>query len=87
MKTNINAQKPKMISKVIHHVMVATNIFTPNKDIMKPPDNGEKNFGKDCANKDTKNSGNKGQCTNSNKNKESKERKGQNKLSPIDLEN
>ena len=53
---------------------------------MKPLDNGEKTFGKDCANKDTKTPGNKDQCTNGNKKKESKEYKGQNKLSPIDLE-
>ena len=51
MKTYINAQKPKTISKVIHHEMVAAKIFTPNKGFMKPKDNEEKTFGKYCANK------------------------------------
>ena len=46
MKTYINAQKPKNISEFIHHVMVATKIFTPKKCFMKPQDNGKKNFGK-----------------------------------------
>ena len=73
MKTYINAQKPKTISEVIHHAMVATKIFTPNKGFMKPQDNGEKTFGKYCANKDTKVPGNKDQCTNNNKKKEGKE--------------
>ena len=49
MRTYISAQKPKTISKVIHHAMVATKIFTPNKNFMKPQDNGEKTFGKDRA--------------------------------------
>ena len=53
---------------------------------MKPQDNGEKAFGKYCANKDTKVSGNKDQRTNNNNKKEGKEYKGQNKLSPTDLE-
>ena len=70
MKTYINAQKPKTISEVIHHAMVATKIFTPNKDFMKPQDNGETTFGKDHANKDTKVPGNKDQHTNGNKKKE-----------------
>ena len=86
MKTYVNAPKPKTISEVIHHVMVAANIFTPKKGIMKPQNNGEKNFSKDCANKDNKTPGNKDQHTNGNKKKESKEYKDQNKLSPIDLE-
>ena len=54
MKTYINAQGLKTISEVIHHVMVVAKIFTPNKGFMKPQDNGEKNLGKYCANKDTK---------------------------------
>ena len=66
--------------------MVAANIFTPNKGFIKPQDNGEKTFGKDHANKYTKVSSNKDQCTNGNKKKEGKEYKGQNKLSPTDLE-
>ena len=86
MKTYINAQKPKTISKVIHHAMVATKIFTPNKGFMKPQDNGEKTFGKDCANKDSKVPCSKDQRTNKKKKKEGKEYKGQNKLSPTDLE-
>ena len=73
MKTYINAQKPKTISKVIHHAMVATKIFTQNKGFMKPPNNGKKTFGKDCANKDTKALSNKDQCKRDNKKKESKE--------------
>ena len=66
--------------------MVAAKIFTPKKGFMKPPNNGEKTFGKDHANKDTKAPSNKDQCTNDNKKKEGKEYKGQNKLSPTDLE-
>ena len=86
MKTYINAQKPKTNSKFIHHAMISTKIFMPNKSIIKPPDNGEKTFGKDCANKYTKAPSNKDQRTNGNKKKEGKEYKGQNKLSPTDLE-
>ena len=86
MKTYINAQKPKTISEVIHHAMVAAKIFTPNKGFMKPQDNGEKTFRKYRANKDTKGSGNKDQRTNGGKKKEGKEYKGQNKLSPTELE-
>ena len=86
MKTYINAQKPKMIFEVIHHVMVATKIFTPNKGIMKIPKNKEKNSSKDCAHKDNKNTNSKDQRPNDNKKKDSKEYKGQNKLSLKDLE-
>ena len=86
MKTYINAQKPKTISRVIHHAMVAAMIFTQNKGFMKPQDNGEKTFGKYCANKDIKVLGNKDQRTNDNKKKNGKEYKSQNKLSPTDLE-
>ena len=53
--------------------MVPAKILTPNKGFMKPQDNGEKTFGKDRANKDTKALGNKDQCTNSNKKKKGKE--------------
>ena len=73
MKTYINAQKPTTILEVIHHSMVAAKIFTPNKGFMKPQDNGEKTFGKDCANKNTKVPSNKDQRTNGNKKKEGKE--------------
>ena len=66
--------------------MVAAKIFTPNKGFIKPQDNGEKTSGKDRANKDTKAPSNKGQHENDNKKKEGKEYKGQNKLSPTDLE-
>ena len=66
--------------------MVATTIFTPNKGFMKPQDNGEKTFDKDCANKDNKVPGNKDQRTNGNKKKEGKEYEGQNKLFLADLE-
>ena len=76
MKTYINAQKPKTIFEDIHHEMVAANIFTSNKGIMKPTNNGEKIFGKDHANQDTKTLGNKDQCTNDNKKKDSKKYKG-----------
>ena len=86
MKTYINAQKPKTISEVIHHSLVAAKIFAPNKGFMKLQDNGEKNFGKDCANKDAKGTSNKDQCTNGGKKKEGKEYKGQNKFSPAALE-
>ena len=53
---------------------------------MKSQDNGDKNFNKDHANKDAKATGNKDQCTNGGKKKEGKEYKGQNKLSPMELE-
>ena len=53
---------------------------------MKPQDNGEKAFGKDCANKDNKVPSNKDQRTNGNKKKEGKEYKGQKKLCPTNLE-
>ena len=86
MKTYIKAQKPKTISEVIHHSLVATKIFTPNKGFMKLQDNGEKNFSKDHANKDAKGTGNKDQHANGGKKKEGKEYKGQNKLSPAELE-
>ena len=66
--------------------MVAAKIFTPNKGLMKPQDNGKRIFGKDHVNRDTKALGNKDQHTNANKKKEGKEYKGQNKLSPMDLE-
>ena len=86
MKTYINAQKPKTILEVIHHSLVAAKIFDLNKGFVKPQDNGEKTFGKDRANKDTKVSSNKDQRTNINKKKEGKEYKGQNKLSPMEIE-
>ena len=86
MKTYINAQKPKTIFDVIHHAIIAAKIFTLNKGIMKPPKNGEKTFGKDHANKDTKAPGSKDHHTNNNKKQEGKEHKVQNKLSPIDLD-
>ena len=86
MKTYINAQNPRTIYEVIHHVMAAAKIFTPNKGFMKPQDNGEETFGKDCANKDTKVPSKKDQQTNGNKKKDGKKYKGQNKISPINLE-
>ena len=86
MKTYINAQKPKTILEVIHHSLVATKIFAPNKSFMKSQDNGDKNSNKDCANKDAKATGNKDQCANGGKKKEGNEYKGQNKLSPTELE-
>ena len=86
MKTYINAQKLKTISKVIHHSLVAAKYFAPNKGFMKSQDKGENNFGKDHANKDSKGTSNKDQCANGGKKKEGKEYKGQSKLSPADLE-
>ena len=86
MKTYINAQKCKTISKVIHHSLVATKIFAPNKEFTNFQENGEKTYGKDHANKDAKGYGNKDQRTNGGKKKEGKEYKGQNKLSPAKLE-
>ena len=73
MKTYINAQKPKTISKFIHHSLVVVKIFAHNKGFMKSQDNGEKNFGKDRANKDAKGTGNKDQHANGSKKKEGKE--------------
>ena len=86
MKTYINAQKPKTISEVIHHSLVAAKIFAPNKSFVKSQDNAKKNFNKDRANKDAKVSGNKDQRANGGKKKEGKEYKGQNKLSLVELE-
>ena len=37
MKTDINAQKPKTISQVIHHAMVATKILLSNKIMERRP--------------------------------------------------
>ena len=85
MKTYINAQKPKTISEVIHHSLVAAKIFAPNKSFMKPQDNGDKNF-KDCANKDAKAIGNKDPHATNGKKKEAKEYKGQKKISPVEME-
>ena len=85
MKTYINAQKPKTISEVIHHSLVVAKIFAPNKGFVKPQDNGDKNS-KDCANKDAKAIGNKDQRATNGKKKEAKAYKGQNKLSPVELE-
>ena len=76
MKTYIDAQKPKTISEVIHHVMVVAKIFTPNKGIMKILENGEKKFDKDHAHKDNNNINNKDQRPNGNKKKDNKEYKG-----------
>ena len=86
MKTYINAQKPKTISKLIQHSLVAAKIFAPNKGFIKLQDNGEKNLAKDCANKDAKGTCNKDQRTNGGKKKEGKEYKGQNKLFLAHLE-
>ena len=86
MKTHINTQKPKTISEVIHHSLVAAKIFAPNKSFVKSQDNAENNFNKDRANKDAKASGNKDHCANGSKKKEGKEYKGQNKISPVELE-
>ena len=72
MKTYINAQKPKTISEVIHHSLVAAKIFVPNKGFVKPQDNGGKNF-KDRANRDAKAPGNKDQRATNGKKKEPKE--------------
>ena len=85
MKTYVNAQKPKTISKVIHHSLVAAKIFAPNKGFVKPQDNGDKNS-KDRASKDAKAIGNKDQRATNGKKKEAKEYKGQNKLSPMEME-
>ena len=66
--------------------MVSTKSFTPNKGIMKILKNREKNFGKDHAHKDIRSIGNKDQRTNINKKKDTKEYKGQNKVSLDNLE-
>ena len=79
-------KSPKLSLRLSIKRWLLQRFFTPNKGFMKPQDNGEKTFGKDCANKDTKGSGNKDQCSNVSKKKEGKEYKGQNKLSPMDLE-
>ena len=52
---------------------------------MKPHDNGDKNF-RDRANKDAKAPGNKDERATNGKKKKLKEYKGQNKLSPMELE-
>ena len=63
-------KNPKIISEVIHDSLVVAKIFAPNKGFMKPQDNGEKTFGKDATNKDTKTPCNKDQCTKKQKQKE-----------------
>ena len=83
--TCINTHKPKTILEVIHHSLVVAKIFAPNKSFVKSQDNGDKNF-KDCTNKDAKAIGNKDQRATNGKKKEAKEYKGQNKLSPMELE-
>ena len=85
MKTYINTQKPKTISEVIHHSLVAAKIFVPNKGFVKPQDNGDKNS-KDRSNKDAKAIGNKDHSATNGKKKEPKEYKGQNKLSLVEIE-
>ena len=47
MKAFVNAQKPKMISKVIHHAIVAAKIFVSPKGVPKQGDHQEKTNEKD----------------------------------------
>ena len=75
MKTYINAQKPKTISEVIHHSLVAAKIFAPNKSFVKSQDNKDKKS-KDRANKGAKAIGNKDQRATNGKKKKAKEYKG-----------
>ena len=79
MKTYVNTQKPKTISEVIHHSLVAAKIFPSNKPAFKPMDKGEKAAPSDRPGKDQKN--------NQGKNKNDKGKfRGQSKLSPEELE-
>ena len=86
MKTYINVQNPKTILEVIHHANGCCNDFQSKQGFHEAQDNGEKIFGKDHANKDTKVLGNKDQHNIGNKKKEGNEYKSQNKLSPTNLE-
>lgn len=77
MHAHINAQKPKTMSSVIHHSMLAYKIFySSTKVVAKPSEKGEKVYDKP---------------SNVKKNHEAKKKykgvyKGANKLSPEDLE-
>ena len=78
MKTYVNAQKPKTISEVIHHSLVAAKIFPSNKVAVKPMEKGEKAQPFDHPQRDHKN--------NQGKKKGKGVFLGQQKLSPEELE-
>ena len=59
MKAYVNAQKPKTISEVIHHAMVASNIFLSSKGVPKQVDHQEKTNRKERVSRDAKFLGNK----------------------------
>ena len=80
MKTYVNEQKPKMISKVIHHAMVAAKIFTSSKGFPKQVDHQEKTNDKDQAMWDAKLFGNKDSKPKNAKNKDRSGYKGHNPL-------
>ncbi|MCO5551582.1 hypothetical protein L7F22_005087 [Adiantum nelumboides] len=90
MRAYVNAQKPKTITQVIPHAMIAYKIFSPNAKVPNKPSNrgeapqgGEKNKVESKA----KNSNERNQDNNnSNKKKEKGVYKGNNKLSPQELE-
>ena len=86
MKAYVNAQKPKKISKVIHHVMVASKIFVFSKGVPKQGDHQEKTNEKDRATQDANFLGNKESRPNNGKKKDHNGYKGQNILTPKMME-
>ena len=72
MKAYVNAQKPKTISEVIHHAMVASKIFASSKGVPKQGDHQEKTNEKDRATRDAKFLGNKESRPNGGKKKDHK---------------
>ena len=80
MKAYVNAQKPKTISKVIHHAVVVAKIFASSKGFLKVLENQEKANDKERAMMYAKHIGNKDSKPSSNKKKDNGGYKGQNPL-------
>ena len=86
MKAYVNAQKPKTISEVIHHAMVASRILASSKGVPKQGDHQEKTNEKDRVMRDVRHFGNKDSRLNDGKNKDKNGYKGHNPLTPKVME-
>ena len=86
MKAYVNAQKPKTISEVIHHAMVASKIFPSSKGVPKQVDHQEKTNEEDWVMRDARPFGNKDSRPNNGKKKDKNGYKCQNPLTPKVME-
>ena len=86
MKAYVNAQKPKTISKVIHHAMVVSKIFASSKGVPKKGHHQEQTNEKDKATQDVKFLCNKESRPKGSKTKDRSCYKGQNVLSSKKME-